>query len=456
MSQLLIRNGTCVTAEGSFDADLLVRDGQIVAIGLDLDADADRVVDATGKLVLPGGVDVHVHLPWPTGDLISTDDFTSGTKAAAFGGVTTVIDFVIPEEEESLEAALARKLAVAERQAWVDFGLHLNVRGEVDAKLAEIPELVRRGFPSFKVYLAYEGFRLPDSDLLRVMETIAGAGGMMGVHAENGLLADYLTQTLVDAGETALEHYPRARCPWCEVEAVHRVLTYARLLGTRLHVHHVSTAQAAEMIGAARREGLPVTGETCPHYLIFSEAEYRADPIRATHLVCAPSIKSAEDRTGLWNALASDSLSIVATDHCPYTREQKEAYADDFTHVPGGMAGVEVRLPLVYSEGVLSDRLTLNRFVEVWATEPARTFGLYPRKGTIAVGSDADLVILDPAQEDVLSASRLHMNSDCLPYEGMRVHGIPAATILRGQVLVEDGALRTDRPGGELVRRFLA
>jgi dihydropyrimidinase len=456
MSRLLIRNGTCVNGDGSFEADLLVEDGRIVAVGLDLDAEADRILDATGKLVLPGGVDVHVHLPWPTGDLVSTDTFETGTRAAAFGGVTTVIDFVIPEEDESLKAALERKLAIAERQAWVDFGLHLNVRGEVEARLAEIPELVRQGFPSFKVYLAYEGFRLADSDLLRVMETIAGAGGMMGVHAENGLLADYLTQSLVDAGKTAMENYPRARCSWCEVEAVNRVLTYARLLGTRLHIHHVSTAQAADMIGEARREGLPVTGETCPQYLVFSEDEYRGDPVRATHLVCAPSIKSAGDRAGLWSALASDGLSIVATDHCPYTREQKEAHGDDFTHVPGGMAGVEVRLPIVYTEGVVSDRLTLSRFVAVWATEPARAFGLYPRKGAIAVGSDADLVVIDPEREDVLSASRLHMNSDCLPYEGKRVYGFPATTILRGQVLVEDGELSTDQPEGELVRRFLS
>jgi dihydropyrimidinase len=455
MGRLLIKNGTCVNAEGSFQADILIDGGRIAAIGLDLDSDAYRILDATDRLIVPGGVDVHVHLPWPSGDLISTDNFESGTQAAAFGGVTTVIDFVIPDEEETLESAVQRKLNVAERQAWVDFGLHINIRGNVEVKLSEVPDLVGRGFPSFKVYMAYEGFRLGDSDLLRVMETITQAGGIMGVHAENGLLADYFTHKLITSGETALANYPQARCSLCEVEAIHRVLTYARLLGTRLHIHHVSTAQGAEMIGAARREGLPVTGETCPHYLVFSDEEYRGDPIRATHLVCAPSIKTAHDRVELWKALANDSLSIVATDHCPYTREQKEAHTNDFSQVPGGMAGVEVRLPIIYTEGFVANRLSLSRLVKIWSAEPARVFGLYPRKGAIAVGSDADLVILDPAREDVLSASRMHMNTDCLPYDGRRVYGIPDTTILRGQILVENGELVAQKPQGDLIRRFL-
>jgi dihydropyrimidinase len=302
--------------------------------------------------------------------------------------------------------------------------------------------------------MAYEGFRLPDRDLLRVMQAIAQAGGILGVHAENGLLADFLTQQLVDAGQTALENYPAARCPACEIEAIHRVLAYARLTRTRVHIHHVSTAEGAAMIGAAREEGLPVSGETCPQYLVFSDDDYRQDAVRAAHLVCAPSIKSSGDRDGLWQALASGSLSAVATDHCPYTRDQKEAHLDDFTAVPGGIPGVETRLPVVYTEGVRGGRLSLGRFVEVWATGPARLFGLYPQKGIIAVGSDADLVLLDPEQESVLSASALHMNSDCLPYEGREVYGVPATTILRGNVLVESGQLSAGEPQGRPLRRY--
>ena len=455
MSQLVIKGARCVNPDGIFDADLLIDEGRIVALGRDLDVSAERTVDARGKLVLPGGIDVHVHLPWQAGALISTDDFASGTKAAAFGGVTTVLDFVIPEEEESLVEALERKLALAREQAWVDFGLHVNIRGEVGGKVAAIPELVEKGFPSFKVFMAYEGFRLTDSDLLRVMKAIAQAGGILGVHAENGLLADYLTQELVANGETALANYPRARGPLCEVEAIRRLLSYARLMGVRVHVHHVSTSQGAELVGQARREGLPVSGETCPHYLLFSNEGYAGEPRQAAYLVCAPSIKSAQDQASLWQALANDSLSILATDHCPYTKEQKEAHLDDFTRVPGGMAGVETRLPLIYTEGVVKGRLSLSRFVEIWATEPARVFGLYPRKGVIAIGSDADLVIIAPENETVLRAAELHMNSDCLPYEGWQVYGLPVTTVLRGEVLVEEGRLTVEEPKGELVRRYL-
>jgi dihydropyrimidinase len=456
MSQLLVKGGSCVNPGGVFEADLLADQGRIVAIGSDLGKEAETVIDARGRLVLPGGIDVHVHMPWPAGDIISSDDFGSGTRGAAHGGVTTVLDFCIPGEEQDLVEALESKLTEAEGAAWVDYGLHLNIRGEVDSKIAAIPELVERGFPSFKVFMAYEGFRLEDRDLLRVMQAIAAAGGMLQVHAENGLLADHLTQELETRGETALADYPRARPPLCEVEAIHRVLAYARQIGARVHVHHVSTAQGAELIGRTRGEGLPVSGETCPHYLVFTSEEYAGEPRQAANLVCAPPIKTAQDRAGLWRALANGSLSMVATDHCPYTKAQKHDHLEDFTQVPGGMGGVETRLPLLYTKGVVEGRLSLSRFVEVWATEPARVFGLWPRKGAIAVGSDADLVILDPGRESVLRAAELHMNTECCPYEGWQVRGFPVTTVLRGQLLVDDGRLAVKQPPGRFVERHLA
>lgn len=455
MSQLLIKGGRCVNPSGPFNADLLIDEGRIVAIGRELESTAERVIDARGKLVLPGGVDVHVHLPWPTGAVVSTDDFASGTKAAAFGGVTTILDFVIPGEEEDLFEALERKLADAHENAWVDFSLHLNVRGEVDSKLSVIRELVESGFPSFKVYMAYEGFRLSDSDLLKVMKAVTQAGGVLGAHAENGLLADYLTQELVASKQIALSDYRLARPSMCETEAIHRLLSYGRLLGTRLHVHHVSTAQGAELIDQARREGLPVTGETCPHYLLFNDESYAGEPTQAAYLICAPPLKGAQDQEALWRALANGSLSILATDHCPYTKRQKEADLEDFTQVPGGVAGIETRLPLIYTEGVVKGRLSLSRFVEIWATEPARVFGLYPGKGIIAIGSDADLAILDPDRKGKLHAAELHMNTDCLPFEGWEIYGLPLTTILRGEVLVEEGRLLPREPKGKLVCRQL-
>jgi dihydropyrimidinase len=453
MSQLLVRGGTCVNATGLFVADLLVDDGKIVAIGEGLTGSFEETVDARGKLVIPGGIDDHVHLPWPSGDVVSTDDFSSGTKAAAFGGVTTILDFVIPDPDQPLEGALQSKLKTARDSAWVDFGLHLNIRGEVDRKIAEVPDLVEAGFISYKAFMAYEGFRLDDSKLLRVLRAVAAAGGVLMVHAENGLLADHLTAELVEKGDVALSFYPQSRPPACEIEAIHRIITFVRQFGARLHIVHVSTAQGAEMVGSARREGLHITGETCPHYLVFADEDYRGDPSRASHLICAPSIKSAEDRDALWEALAAGSLSMVATDHCPYTREQKEASLQDFTRVPGGMAGVETRLPLLFDRGVRTGRLSLERFVEVTSTGAARAFGLFPRKGVIAVGSDADLVVFDPDRKVTLHASDLHMNSDCLSYEGMRVQGWPETVILRGRVVVDGGDLRDEQPAGMLIPR---
>lgn len=455
MSQMLVRGGMLATAGGLFEADLLIDEGRIVGIGKQLGCTAEAIVDASGKLVLPGGVDVHVHLPWPTGKVISTDDFASGTQAAACGGVTTVIDFVIPELDEGLAAALDCKLGFASQRAWVDFGLHLNIRDVSQSALQDVRELVRDGFPSFKVFMAYEGFRLPDRDLLAVMRTVGRAGGMLQVHAENGPLTDHLTEELVSAGRTALADYPKSRPALCEEEAIHRILTYARLTGTKLHVHHVSTAKGAELVGRARRDGLPVSGETCPHYLLLDDSCYGGDPAQAARYVCAPPIKSREDQVGLWQALANGDLSILATDHCPYTRQQKEAHLSDFTQVPGGMAGVETRLPLVYTAGVVKKRFSLSRFVSTWATEPAREFGLFPRKGVIAVGSDADLVILDPTLKTALRAEELHMNTDCLPYEGREVYGFPVTTVLRGQVVVDEGRLATETPKGKCIHRYL-
>lgn len=455
MSSLLIRGGNLVTAGGVVKADLLVRDGRIAAIGQNLQDQSDQQIDGRGKLVLPGGVDAHVHLPWPTGSVISQDDFASGTKAAACGGVTTVLDFAIPNDDESLTAALERKLIEAKANAWVDFSFHLNVRGDVERKLAEIPGLVERGFPSFKIFMAYEGFRLNDADLLQVMGVVASSGGMIGVHAEDGILADHLTSQLVRNGHTALSNYPQARPPACEQEAIHRVLTYARTLGTRVHIHHVSTAAGAQMIGRAQGEGLAVTAETCPQYLLFNDQDYCGDPRKAAGLVCAPPVKSLSDQGALWQALTDDTLSVLATDHCPYSKQQKYACIDDFTRVPGGVPGVETRLPLIYTEGVVKGKLSLSRFVEIWATGPARAFGLYPRKGVIAAGSDADLVLVDPERRDELHAASLHMNTDCLPTEGWPVSGWPVTTILRGHVVVQDGNLIDDKPTGELVRRQL-
>ncbi len=453
MSQLLIKDGMCVFGAASFISDILVDEGKIVALGKNLPGSADTVIEARGRLVLPGGVDVHVHLPWPTGSHVSTDTIATGTRAAAFGGVTTVIDFAIPGDSESLESALQAKLTEAQKNAWVDYSFHLNIRGDVGGKVKEVPDLVAAGFPSFKVFLAYEGFRLEDDELMDVLAAVAKAGGLVTAHAENGLLADAIAARLLEDGIKAPRDYPLARPSMCEEEAVERLIRFQELTGTRLHFHHISTAGAVSRIGRARLGGRPISAETCPHYLVFTDRDFTVSPALAAALVCSPSIKSPEDQTALWLGLQSGALSAVATDHCPYTRAQKEADLTDFSKIPGGMAGVETRLPLIFSEGVLKGRISLARMSQVWSEGPARLAGLYPRKGSLAVGSDADIVIFDPEEKWTLQAGHLHMNSDCLPYEGMEVAGMVETTILAGDVLIHENNLKAKSPAGRLAPR---
>jgi len=455
MEEFLIRGGKVVTPDGIVERDLLIRDGRIAAIGNGLTAAPQDTLDLQGQIVLPGGVDAHVHLPWPTGSFISSDDFNSGTRAAAFGGVTSLLDFVIPEGAESLDIAIAKKRVLAESNAWVDYGLHLNLRGAIHDHLERVPVLVKAGYPSFKVFLAYEGFRLDESILPEVFRSVGEAGGMLNVHAEDGILADQLTAALVAQGKTALSYYPESRPAEVETRVLQMLLDIQERIPTPLHIHHVSTRRAAEMIGVARELDRKVSGETCPHYLLFDDSGYRGDPHQAAQLVCAPVIKSLNDREGLWEALQKGWLSLVATDHCPYTREQKETDLENFTRTPGGIGGVELRLPLLYSAGVASGRLTPEQFVQLWATNPAKVFGLYPRKGVIAVGSDADLVIFDPGRRVTIHATDLQMQSDCTPYEDMQVDGWPTATILRGKLLVKAGQLVAGTPGGVFIPRHL-
>jgi dihydropyrimidinase len=400
-------------------------------------------------------VDVHVHLPWPTGNFISSDDFNSGTRAAAFGGVTTILDFVIPDGDEDLPEAVAKKRVQAVGNAWVDFGLHINLRGRVREHLQYVQELVQAGYPSYKIFMAYDGFQVDETDLPDILKRVGIAGGMLDVHAEDGRLANQLTADLLTQGKSALCYYPEARPAEVEVRAVQMLLDIQVRIPTPLHIHHVTTRRVAEMIGVAREFDRKVTGETCPHYLLFDDSGYRGDPEQAALLVCAPSIKTMNDREGLWKALQNGWLTMVATDHCPYTREQKNTDLSDFTHTPGGVGGVELRLPLMYSAGVLSGRFTLEQFGQLWATNPAKTFGLYPRKGAIAVGSDADLVVLDPVKRVTIHAADLKMAADCTPYEGFEVIGWPIATFLRGQLLVKDGRLIAGNPGGVFIPRHL-
>jgi dihydropyrimidinase len=446
MLDLVIANGTLVTAESMVRADLGVRGGRIAAIGIGLAApdpsgnSGPRIVDATGMLVLPGAVDEHVHLQMPVGEFSSSDDFNTGTVAAACGGTTTVIDFVEPAPGQPLVEALAKRRTEADGQAVVDYGLHMTLSRADDDTLAQIPACIEAGTASFKIYMAYEGLRLDDGELLRALSALHGYGGRVLVHAENHFAIVYLVAQALAAGRTGPENHPQTRPALLEAEAVHRLLALASISEAPLMVAHLSCALGLEAVRAARARGQTVWVETCPQYLLLDEQEYQRPGFEGAKFVMAPPPRTEGDRSALWAGLAAGEVDTVATDHCPFFYEtQKTRGRENFSRIPGGAPGIETRLALLYTHGVRSGRISAQRWVEVCCTAPARRFGLAPRKGTLAVGADADIVVFDPEREVVLTAESLHQNVDYCPYEGWVVRGYPVMVFSRGSVLVRDG-----------------
>jgi dihydropyrimidinase len=438
MFDLVITDGTLVTAEATTQADLGIRDGQIAAIGKRLAG--LETIDATGMLVLPGAVDEHVHLQMPVGEFTSSDDFYTGTVAAACGGTTAVVDFVEPRPGQPLLEALAARRAEADGRAVVDYGLHMTLSRAADETLAQVPDCIAAGAASFKLYMAYEGIRLDDGGLLRALTALRVQGGRVLVHAENHHAIAYLTVQALAQGRTGPENHPLTRPDWMEAEAVHRLLALARVTGTPLVVAHLSCALGLEAVRKAKARGQAAWVETCPQYLLLDEKEYRRPDFEGAKFVMAPPPRTEADRSALWAGLAAGDVDTVATDHCPFFYEtQKTRGRDDFSRIPGGAPGIETRLALLYTHGVRAGRITPERWVEVCCTEPARRFGLAPRKGTLAVGADADVVIFDPERQVTLSYKTLHQNVDYCPYEGWQVQGYPLTVLSRGEVIVRDG-----------------
>lgn len=438
MFDTVIANGTLVTAEAARRADLGILDGRIAAAGVDL-AGRERI-DAAGMLVLPGAVDEHVHLQMPVGEFASSDDFYTGTVAAACGGTTTVIDFCEPKAGQPLVEALAARRAEAGGKVAVDYGLHMTLSRADDATLAQIPASIAAGAASFKLYMAYQGLRLDDGELLRALAALGQAGGRVLVHAENHHAIAYLTAQALAEGRTGPENHPHTRPDFMEAEAVGRLLALARITGTPLTVAHLSCAAGLEVVRAARAQGQAVGVETCPQYLLLDEAEYRRPGFEAAKFVMSPPLRAERDRAALWAGLAAGEVDTVATDHCPFFfATQKTRGRHDFTRIPGGAPGIETRLALLYTYGVRAGRLTPQQWVSACCTGPARRFGLAPRKGTLDVGADADVVIFDPDRRVTLAAEALHQNVDYCPYEGWSVTGCPVAVLSRGEVIVRDG-----------------
>ena len=437
--ELVVRGGTVVTATESIRADVGVDGGRVTALAPSLPT-GRREVDAAGLLVLPGGVDVHTHLDAEVGGVRSVDDFESGTAAAACGGVTTICDYAWQVRGQSLTAALEAWKTKAVGRAHVDYGFHVIVSDASDRTLAEIPRLVDIGYPSIKVFMINE-FGIGDQAMVRVLDAARKVGVVVNVHAENGDMLDHCTRNLLAAGHRDPRYYPASRPALAEAEATRRAIDYAALVDAEIYIVHLSCADALEAVSAARRRGVRVWAETRPIYLALTEERYAAGGAEAAKFVGAPPLRTARDQAALWEGLRSGDIQAIGSDNTSWTVEQKAAGAEDFTRVPYGVPGLETEMPVIYSEGVGGARISVQTFVAVFATNPARIFGLYPQKGTIAVDSDADMVLFDPAARGLVDERQLHSRAGYDPFNGFELRGVPVLTLSRGEVVARKGQL---------------
>ena len=452
---VLIKNGHIFTAVDNYVADILVDDGKIRTIGIDLSADDAKTIDAIGKYVIPGGIDPHTHLDFPFGGTVSSDDFSTGTIAAAVGGTTTIVDFVVQQPGQSLTEALEIWHQKAGGQAAVDYGFHMIIRDLPDSRLPEMDEMVRQGVTSFKMFMAYRGaVMVDDGTIFKAMVRAADNGAMICLHAEHGHMIDVLVQEALAKGDTAPRFHASTRPPITEAEATHRAIRMAEVAGAPVYFVHLSCTEALEEVQAARSRRNYVYAETCPHYLTLDNSMYDQEGFEGAKYVLTPPLRDKWHQEELWKGLRRNDLQVVSTDHCAFRfSDQKTLGVNDFSKIPNGGPGIENRLSLIYTNGVVSGLMDMNRLVEVFATTPAKLFGLFPRKGTIAVGSDADIVVFDPDAETVISAQTHHMNIDYNLYEGMTVKGVPEAVIANGRVLVEAGKYTGISAGGRFLKR---
>ena len=451
----LIKGGTIVTAVDRYDGDVLVEEEKIALIGRSIDVAADKVIDAAGKYVLPGGVDVHTHLDMPFGGTTSADDFHSGTVAAAFGGTTSIVDFAIQYKGQTLHHAWETWMKKAEGKAVIDYGFHMIMTDLNDHVEAEMDALVKQGVTSFKLFMAYRGvFMLDDASIFKALLRSGQNGATICMHAENGDVIDVLVQRALAAGHTAPKYHALTRPPRAEAEATHRAIALAEMADVPIYIVHLSAAEALDMVTEARDRGLPAYAETCPQYLFLSFDNYEEPDFGGAKYVMSPPLRERAKQDQLWRGLAFNDLQCVSTDHCPFClKEQKELGRHDFSKIPNGAPGIETRMSLVYDGGVRTGRISLNRFVELTSTAPAKIFGLFPRKGTIAPGSDADIVIFDPNRTITLSARTLHMNVDYNPYEGRQVTGATDTVLSRGRLVIENGQLAARGGSGSFLKR---
>jgi dihydropyrimidinase len=455
--RVLIRNGTVVNADGSIQADVLVDGETIASVGRGLDASADQTIDATGKYVMPGAIDVHTHMELPFGGTFAKDTFETGTRAAAFGGTTTIIDFAVQSRGASLREGLDAWHAKAEGNACLDYGFHMIMSDVNDDTLAEMDRLVDEGVTDFKLFTAYPGvFFSDDGAIFRAMQQTDRNGGLIMMHAENGLAIDVVAEQSVAAGKTDPYFHGVVRYPIFEGEATNRVIRLAEAAGVPVYIVHLSARDALDEVRAARDRGAMAFAETCPQYLFLS-LDDMGGGFEGAKYVCSPPLRPKDHWEDLWKGLVKDDLQIVATDHCPFDfHDQKQLGQGDFRKVPNGLPGVEDRVDLMHDGGVVGGRISKERWVEVVSAAPARMFGLAGRKGVVAAGADADLVVYDPNKRRTISAETHHMDVDYSCYEGREVQGGSDVVLSRGRVVVEDGEWKGEKGWGRFLRRSTA
>ncbi|HEY7524801.1 MAG TPA: dihydropyrimidinase [Candidatus Limnocylindrales bacterium] len=456
----LIANGTIVTAEGSQAADVLVDGETIAQIGADLAAggvSADETIDAHGKYVIPGAIDVHTHMELPFGGTFAKDTFETGTRAAAFGGTTCIVDFAVQSRGKSLRDGLDAWHAKAEGNAVADYGFHMIMSDVNDDTLSEMDTLVAEGVPDFKLFTAYPGvFYSDDGAIFRAMQRTRDNGGLIMMHAENGMAIDVVAAQYADGGKTDPYYHGVVRYPIFEGEATNRVIRLAEAAGVPVYIVHLSAREALDEVRAARDRGAMAFAETCPQYLFLSLDDL-GNGFEGAKYVCSPPLRPKDHWDELWRGLVKDDLQVVSTDHCPFDFEgQKELGRGDFRKVPNGLPGVEDRVDLLHDGGVVGGRISRERWVELISTAPAKLFGMYPRKGAVAVGSDADLVVYDPARTRTISATTHHMDVDYSCYEGRRVQGASDVVLSRGTVIVRNGEFTGRKGHGRFVKRSTA
>jgi dihydropyrimidinase len=453
---LLIRNGTLVSDLHTWSADILIEDDRIRDVAPDIPFTiADEIIDATGMLVLPGGIDVHTHMDMPFGGATSSDDFETGTRAAAFGGTTTIVDFAIQARGTKMRHALDIWWKKAAGKACIDYGLHMIVTDLGSSGLEDMDDMVREGVSSFKLFMAYPNvLMVDDATIFRALGQTAKNGALICMHAENGSAIDVIVQRALAEGQTAPIYHALTRPTLAEAEAVHRAIALAEMAGAPVYIVHLSSEDALKEVREARDRGLPVFAETCPQYLLLSIEDLERPGFEGAKYVFTPPLREKHHQPKLWDGLKHDRLQVVSTDHCPFCfADQKQLGKDDFTKIPNCGPGVENRLQLIHHFGVSAGKISLNRFVELVSTTPARLFGMYPRKGALQAGSDADIVVWDPGAEHTISAQTHHMRVDYSMFEGFEVVGNARHVISRGEVIIENGRFLGRAGRGRYIRR---